>query len=91
MPSKETTGVMSKIVLIIENDSTVEVFKVMLQCFLFTSSHKGVPQSKKSTKKKFRSSSIFKKEYIYIYFQSFFVNLDSHRGYAYVRSENKFP
>ena len=66
MPSKETTGVMSKIVLIIENDSTVEVFKVMLQCFLFTSSHKGVPQSKKSTKKKFRSSSIFKKN-IYIF------------------------
>ena len=62
MPSKETTGVMSKIVLIIENDSTVEVFKVMLQCFLFTSSHKGVPQSKKSTKKKFRSSSILKKK-----------------------------
>lgn len=90
MPSKETTGVMSKIVLIIENDSTVEVFKVMLQCFLFTSSHKGVPQSKKSTKKKFRSSSIFKKK-IYIYFQRFFANLDSHRGYAYVRGENKFP
>ena len=81
---------MSKIVLIIENDSTVEVFKVMLQCFLFTSSHKGVPQSKKSTKKKFRSSSIFKKK-IYTYFQRFFVNLDSHRGYAYVRGENKFP
>ena len=90
MPSKETTGIMSKIVLIIENDSTVEVFKVMLQCFLFTSSHKGVPQSKKSTKKKFRSSSIFKKK-IYTYFQRFFVNLDSHRGYAYVRGENKFP
>ena len=57
MPSMETTGVMPKIVLdwiqlIIENDSTVEVFKVMLQCFLFTSSHKGVPQSKKSRKKK---------------------------------------
>ena len=48
---------MSKIVLdwiqlIIENDSNVEVFKVMHQCFLFTSTHKGVPQSKKSTKKK---------------------------------------
>ena len=81
---------MSKVVLIIENDSTVEVFKVMLQCFLFTSSHKGVPQSKKSTKKKFRSSSIFKKKK-YIYFQRFFVNLDSHRGYAYVRGENNFP
>ena len=72
MPSMETTGVMPKIVLdwiqlIIENDSTVEVFKVMLQCFLFTSSHKGVPQSKKSTKKKFRSSSIFKKKNIYIF------------------------
>ena len=82
--------VLDWIQLIIENDSTVEVFKVMLQCFLFTSSHKGVPQSKKSTKKKFRSSSIFKKKK-YIYFQRFFVNLDSHRGYAYVRGENKFP
>ena len=94
MPSKETTGVMSKIVLdwiqlIIENDSTVEVFKVMLQCFLFTSSHKGVPQSKKSTKRKsFAPAAFLKKKYI---FSEIFVNLDSHRGYPYVRGENKFP
>ena len=94
MPSKETTGVMSKIVLdwiqlIIENDSTVEVFKVMLQCFLFTSSHKGVPQGKKSTKRKsFAPAAFLKKKYI---FSEIFVNLDSHRGYPYVRGEKKFP
>ena len=76
MPSMETTGVMPKIVLdwiqlIIENDSTVEVFKVMLQCFLFTSSHKGVPQSKKSRKKKksFAPAAFFLKKSIY--FQRF--------------------
>ena len=94
MPSKETTGVMSKIVLdwiqlIIENDRTVEVFKVMLQSFLFTSSHKGVPQSKKSTKKEVSLQQHFlKKKYL---FSEIFVNLDSHRGYAYIRGENKFP
>ena len=94
MPSKETTGVMSKIVLdwiqlIIENDRTVEVFKVMLQSFLFTSSHKGVPQSKKSTKKEVSlQQHFFKKKYL---FSEIFVNLDSHRGYAYIRGENKFP
>ena len=76
MPSMETTGVMPKIVLdwiqlIIENDSTVEVFKVMLQCFLFTSSHKGAPQSKKSRKKKksFAPAAFFLKKSIY--FQRF--------------------
>ena len=33
----------SKTLLIIENDKTVEVFKVMLQCFLFRASDKCLP------------------------------------------------